>query len=147
MPSCSTSPFSRCTTRRPLPSPSSDDRDEPVAERAERVEALGARPLALGVLDVARREVVGAAVAAHVVERVGLGDPVPGAADLDRELGLGVDVRRLGRQHDRLARADQRVLELAEEQRRGGRLVAELRRVLRVVPADADDLHSVILTE
>ena len=32
----------------------------------------------------------------------------PRAADLDRELGLGVDVRRLGRQHDRLARARSR---------------------------------------
>ena len=82
-----------------------------------------------------------------MVERVVERDPVPAAADLDRELGLGVHVRRLGREHDRLARADQRVLELPEEQRLGGRLVAQLGRVLGVVPADADDLHSGILTE
>jgi hypothetical protein len=47
-------------------------------------------------------------------------------------------MRRLGRKHDRLARPDQRVLELAEEERRGGRVVAELGGVLGVVTPDAD---------
>ena len=56
-------------------------------------------------------------------------------------LSFGVDMRRLTRQDDGVARADQRVLELAEKQRRGGRLVAELGRVLRVVAPDANDLH------
>ena len=81
-----------------------------------------------------------------MVERVGLGDPAPARADLERELGLGVDVRRLGRQHDRVAVADQGVVELAEEERLRRRIVAELGRVLGVVSSDADDLHSEILT-
>ena len=36
---------------------------DPRAERAERVEALGPRPLAVGALQVARRDVVGDGVA------------------------------------------------------------------------------------
>jgi len=69
------------------------------------------------------------------------------AADLDRELGLRIDVSRLRRQDDRVPRPDQRVLELAEDERLGRRLVAELGCVLRIVPADADDLHEPILTD
>ena len=68
-------------------------------------------------------------------------------ADLDGQLGLGVDVGGLGREHDRRAGADQRVVELAEEQRLGRRVVAQFRGVLRIVPADADDLHAIILTQ
>ena len=49
-------------------------RHEPVAERAERVEALAARPLLVAVLEVPRRDVVRAAVARDEVERVVLGD-------------------------------------------------------------------------
>jgi len=81
-----------------------------------------------------------------VVERVGCVDSVTAAADLDRELGLGVDVRRLGRNDDRIARPDQRVLELAEDERLGRWLVSQLSRVLRVVEPDADDLHVLIFS-
>ncbi len=80
-------------------------------------------------------------------ERNVLRDPVPTDADLDRELGLGVDVGGLRRQHDRLARPDEGVLELPEQERRGGRVVAELGRVLCVVASDTDDLHRPILTQ
>ena len=116
------------------------------ADRAERVEALGARPLALGVLDVSRRQVVGAPVAAHVVESIAHCDPPAAGPDLDAQLGLSVHVRRLGGKHDRLVRSDQRVLELAEDERRRGRVVAELGGVLGVVAPDTDDLHGPILT-
>ena len=122
------------------------DRDELCAQRAKRVEALGARPLILAVLDVSRRHVVRAAVAADVVERRGLGDPPAGDSDLDRELGLRVHVSRFKRQDDRLARPDQRIRELAEDEGSLGRGVTELRRMLRVVSANANDFHSVILT-
>src|SRR5207248_7929944 len=96
--------------------------DELRAERTEGVEALRAEPLALRVLDVARGDVVCAPVAAHMVQRGTLRDPPAAAPDLDAQLGLGIDVRSLGGQHDRIARADQRVLELAEEERSRRRL-------------------------
>ncbi len=130
----------------PAPVAELGDGDALGADGAERVEALGARPLALGVLDVSRRQVVGAPVTAHVVEGVALGDPPAAGPDLDAQLGFRVHVRRLGRKHDRLARPDQCVLELAEEERRCGRVVAELGGVLGVVASDADDLHGPILT-
>src|SRR5207248_1641007 len=53
-------------------------------------------------------------------------------------------VRRLGRDDDRLARADQGVVELAEEERRRRRLVPELGGVRGVVASDANDLHAPI---
>ena len=118
-----------------------------VAERTERVESLRARPLALRVLDVPRRHVVRRAITADMVERIVDWNPVPAAPDLDRQLGLGVDVRRLRWDDDRVAGADQRVLELAEEQRLGGRLVTQFGCVLGVVPPDANDLHALILTQ
>jgi len=102
--------------------------------------------LILAVLDVSRRHVVRAAVAADVVERRGLGDPPAGDSDLDRELGLRVHVSRFKRQDDRLAGPDQRIRELAEDEGSLGRRVTELRRMLRVVSANANDFHSVILT-
>ena len=80
-------------------------------------------------------------------ECVRLGDPPPRTPDLDRELGLGIDMRRLERQHDRLAVADQGVLELAEEERLAGRVDAELGGMLGVVSTDANDLHAVILPD
>src|SRR5436190_17051131 len=120
-------------------------RNERFAERAEGVEPLAARPLLVAVLQVARRDVVRAAVAGDEVERVVLGDPAPGAADLDSELRLGVDVRRLRRDNDRLAAADQRVGELPEEERLRRRLPSRLPDVAQVVEAGAEDLHDAIL--
>jgi hypothetical protein len=81
-----------------------------------------------------------------VLERVVHRDAAAAAADLHGELGLRVDVRRLRRDRDRLARPDERVRELAEDERLGRQVVSELRRVIRIVPPDADDLHSAILT-
>ncbi len=119
-------------------------RHELRAERAERVEALRPRPLLVGALQVAGTDVVRAAVAGDEVERVVLVDAAAHPADLDRELGLGVDVRRFGRQHDRLARADQRRRELAEEQRLGRRLDPLLLDVGEVVEPGSDDFHAPI---
>jgi len=65
-----------------------------------------------------------------------------GAADLNRKLGLRVDVCRLRRQHNRLTGPDQGVVELAEEQRLGGWVVTEFGSMRGVVPADTDDLHA-----
>ena len=76
---------------------------------------------------------------------VSFANPAPGAADLDSELRLGVDVRRLRREHDRLAAADQRVGELPEEERLRRRLPSRLPDVAQVVEAGAEDLHDAIL--
>ena len=126
------------------PAPVAELRDghEAIAERTERVEALRPGPLALRVLDVPGRHVVRTAVPAHMLERPRLRDPAAADADLDTELRFGVHMRRLWRDDDRFARADQRVLELAEEQRLGRRIVAELGGVLRIVSPYADDLHA-----
>ena len=64
------------------------------AHRAERVERLAARPLAVAELDVARRHVVEARVAEDVVEGVRLRHPARGRPDDDGQLGLVVDLRR-----------------------------------------------------
>src|SRR5205085_4985119 len=109
------------------------------------VEPLAARPLLVAELQVARRDVVRAAVAGHELEYVVLGDPAPGAADLDGEFGLGVDVRGLGRQDDRLAGADHRVRELAEEERLRGRLAPRLPDVVEVIEAGTENFHRGIL--
>src|SRR5205823_12040382 len=90
-------------------------------------------------------DVVRAAVAGDELERVVLGDPAAGAPDLDGELGLRVDVGRLRWEDDRLARPDQRVLELAEEERLRRRLPARLPDVAQVVEPGAENFHRRIL--
>ena len=67
-------------------------RHQPRTERAERVEALAADPLAIAELEVARGDVVAAGVAEHVVERGCLGDLARPAPDDDSQLRLVVDL-------------------------------------------------------
>ena len=126
-PFCSTSPFSRCTTRSPLAVAELRTGTSSVAERAERVEALRPRPLVLRVLDVSRRHVVRAAVPAH---------------DARARAPRGSVGRRRRSRPQSSASASTCVdsggrtiaspgpirvfVELAEEQRLGGRLVTEL---------------------
>ena len=87
------------------------------------------------------RDVVEDRVAGDVVERVGLGDVPPAAADDHRELRLPVD--RLGdpRHLDRLAVGDERLREADEEVGLGEDVELRLRGVLGVVARDADDLR------
>ncbi len=122
-------------------------RGEAVAERAERVEPLCSRPLTLAVLDVSGRQVVRAAVAAHMRQRFALCDAAPANGDLDCELRLRVHVRRFRRQDDRIAGADECVLELPEQERFGGWVVSQFRGMFRIVPPGADDFHGPILTQ
>ena len=99
------------------------DLDELGPERAEGVQALGAHPLDVGELQVARGDVVGDRVAADVGERVLLGDVARFAVDHDRQLDLPVDA--LGQpagDPDLVAVADHRRRELAEHERLGRRL-------------------------
>ena len=91
-------------------------------------------------LKVARTHVVGTEVAAHRLERVLLRDALHARSDDDAELGLVVAFRDDGRDDDRLARADERVRPLGEEEGLRGDLHALLLRVVAVVETDADDL-------
>ena len=115
------------------------DLEHPRADRAERVEALGARPLPVGVLQVAGRHVVDADDARHRRARRRLVRGREPRADHHADFALVLDAPRGGRQHDRLAVADHGGGRLQEEQRALGHRVAELGGVRAVVSADADD--------
>ena len=127
----------------PAPSPSSADRDEAARRAGRRCRTplpASTACRSTGGRGPRRRSRSGSRRRSRA--RRPLGDPPAGAADLDGELGLGVDVGRLRRQHDRLAGPDQRVRELAEEERLGRRLEPLLADVRGVVEPGADDLHS-----
>src|SRR6478736_5630819 len=106
------------------------------ADGAERVGRLAARPLAVGELEVASRDVICDEVAAHGFERVLLGDVLDRLADHDAELGLVVALLDHGRDHDRIAGADQRGRVLREEEGSFGEIDSLLLGVVSVVEAD-----------
>ena len=111
------------------------------SDGTERVVALAPQPLVTHAqLLLPRGHIVGAAVAGDVIERVVVGDVLPAAADHDAQLRLVIEVAHAGRSHDVVVRADDGVVQLGEQDGAGGRLVAELARVLTVVASDADDL-------
>ena len=111
---------------------------DPRAERAEGVEALGARPLAVAALQVAGRDVVGDGVAEDDGQGVLGLDVLAEPADDDGELALVADLRGLRRHDDRVAGPDDGGVGHEEHHRLGGRLAAHLAGVVGVVPADAD---------
>ena len=114
--------------------------DEERAERRRARPRLARQPLVRLVLVVAHRDVVGDRVAGDRRQRLVAADAPHAAADHERQLGLVVDGLGLRRQHDRLARADQRVGELREQRRVVGQVVDALVDVRLVVEPDADDL-------
>src|SRR5204862_6940846 len=101
------------------------------AERAEGVEALGARELLVFFLQVARGDVVGAGVA----------EDRPLLADDDGQLAFVIDALRLRRADDRAVWRQDRAGRLQEDDRLGRRVVAQLLRMIRVVAPDRDDLR------
>ena len=133
---CATSPFSARLDRRRM----SDvelglDRG---AERAERVEALRARPLAVALLQVAGGDVV----ARSCSRRRSRERARPARSSRSRRSRRRARPRNrcccdCGGPDDRVARADHRGVRLEEQQRLGGRLVAHLGGVVAVVLADA----------
>ncbi len=112
------------------------------SEGAGRVEALRTGPLAVGLLPVARRQVVGDRVAEDVVEGVGGRHVLGDATDDGGELALEADEVRALRQHDGVAGPDHGGVGLEEQHRRGRHVVAELRGMVAVVAADADQLRA-----
>ena len=145
LPSSSTSPFTFCTTRSPLPSPSSEmgTHWEPTGQNVSKPFARAHWLSETGCFAPTGRW---RPVTAHVVEGVALGDPPAAGRDLDAQLGFRVHVRRLGRKHDRLARPIS-VFSNLPKRSGDGRVVAELGGVLGVVAPDADDLHGPILPD
>ena len=114
--------------------------DDERTGRREAVERLAARPLRLGVLDVARRDVVDDRVAPHVVERVLGSDILRGAPDDHAELGLVVDgLAERSRPGRRRVVPAQRVRPQREHRRGGVGLQSQLARVRGVVQADRED--------
>ena len=116
---CRVSPFTRSVIARSCGSGISSARDDPRAERAERVDRLAEREDAashLAPLDVARGDVVEDDVAGDVVHRLLRAEPLAVLADDHRELELVVEL--LGQVlgiDDRLVRADDRVDVLEED--------------------------------
>ena len=116
-------------------------RHQPRAHRAERVERLTAHELLVAELEIARRNVVQARVAADVLECLRLVHAPAGAPDDDCQLGLEVDrLRQPGIPADFRAGADHGSRELGEQNGVIGRIAAALARVLAVVHARGDDL-------
>jgi hypothetical protein len=114
--SWSGSPFSRWTMRRSPASPSSAT-ETSAGPSGQKVSNDFARSHWTSRCWRSRADVVRAGVGDDRVQRVVGGDPADASADHDRELGLGVDVAALRRQHDRLSGPVQRVRELGEQQR------------------------------
>jgi hypothetical protein len=114
---------------------------DPRPERARPVEPLRARPLIVGLLQVAERDVVPACVPEDVLERL-LGTDVPrDPSDHDGQLPLVVDPAADRQQPDRVPGTDHGGRGLEEHQRLLGHLHPELGRVRCVVLPDADDLR------
>ena len=111
------------------------------SHRAKRVEALGAPPLSVGLLKIARGDVVHDGVAANVRPYVFVRTDFSRAfADHDGQLAFEIHALRLRRNADRLARRDHRRRRLEKNQRLLRDLVAQLRCMFAIIAADADDL-------
>ena len=133
------SPLRRVSRLRPASRSSSIAHDR--ADGTEGVEAFGARPLIVLILQVAGGHVVGKREAAHEITPGSAGPEVArAAADDDGELAFKVDALRDGRQADRAAGREQRRWRLEEDQGFGGHFVPELADVSAIVAADTDDL-------
>ena len=88
----------------------------PGTEWAERVEAFGARPLAVGLLQVAGGDVIPDGVAQHIVPRR-LGSGVPSAfADDHHQLRFMLHLLGLRRKQDGAPRSEDRGRRLEEDQ-------------------------------
>ncbi|KAJ8561619.1 hypothetical protein ON010_g8061 [Phytophthora cinnamomi] len=121
-------------------------RHEHGAQRAEGVEGLGAAPLAAALLALpaARRDVVGARVAAHEAQRLVLRHVATGLLEHHGQLALVVDLGRArghAGDHHGVVRVLQRVDALGEEHGELGLGHIGLLGVFAVVEADAQDLR------
>ena len=112
--------------------------DDPRPHRAEGVVAFGPHPLAVLLLLIARRHVVGDRVAQDVLSSPGCGNILAGPADHHGQFAFVMDRMGIGRQLDRGIGADDRGIGLEEDHRFLRRSTAHLRGVRGVVLAHAD---------
>lgn len=112
----------------------------PWADRAERIEPLGPGPLRLAALQIARGHVVDAGDAGDGGQRLGCARAADPPAEHDPDFGFVLDPGGLRRQDDRVAVADHGGGRFEEEQRLLRDYIPKLRRVVVVIPPDADDL-------
>src|SRR5262249_43941640 len=111
------------------------------ADGTEGVEGLGAGPLSVLLLQIPRRHVVGAAEPGERFPAVFLAPTLDLLSDDESELSFVVDTRRVGRQHDIPAAANERGRGFQEQERLLiGSFVAELFGVFSVIAPDRDDL-------
>src|SRR5579872_2951211 len=110
-------------------------------QRAKSIEAFGARELHVFFLQVARGDVVPAGEAADDIAPSCTRDVLRALADDDRQLAFVIDALRLLRTEDRPFMRQQRGRRLQKNDRVGRNVVAELFRMVGVVPSDADDLR------
>ena len=112
---------------------------DPGAQRAGRVEALAARPLAVLVHHVAGRQVVADRVAEDDVDNFAHRNVLGQRLDDDSEFALGEDPLGPLRQHDGIAGSNHRRVGLDEQDRVAGVLDPFRARRVPVLP-DANDL-------
>ena len=106
----------------------------------KRVEAFGPRELHIGLLQVARGNVIHAGIPEDIFESVvGVGQMRTAAPDHNSKLRFMFDALRVDGQHNRFARTDDRRRRLEEDHRVFREFVAEFGGVCRLVPADTDN--------
>nr|GEU28106.1 putative aminotransferase [Tanacetum cinerariifolium] len=120
-------------------------RDQPRADRAERVAALALVPLR-AAFELVRplRHVVDHAVAGHVLERIVFRDVLRAGADDDPELHFPIGLPGPLGQHDRIVGARQRGDRLQEHDRLLGQRHLGFGRVVGVIEADADEFADML---
>ena len=93
----------------------------------------------VGLLQITRRDVVGAGVTQHDLVNTIFRYIAAESPDHHRQLGLVIDPLGLPRQSDGLPRTDHRGAGLEEDHRLCRHLVAHFLGVLRIVASDGDD--------
>src|SRR5580704_13972436 len=114
------------------------------ANGTKGIEAFGARELHVAFLEVACGDVVQAAIAKQIGERiVGVLELRTAPANDKGQLAFVFDALRLGRQNNRLAGPDDRGRRLKKNQRLLGHLIAKFCGVRRVVAPDTHNFSRI----
>src|SRR5258708_33185836 len=111
------------------------------ADGTKRVEAFGAGELDVTLLKVARSDVVEARVAEEIGQGIiGVAELRTAEADNDGELAFVLDAPGIGREHDRLVRADDGRRGVKKEEWRFGDHVCQVGGGRGVISAHANGL-------
>ena len=113
---------------------------DPRTEGAEGIEAFGARPLTVSLLQVAGSDVIADGVTENIFLGAFCGDVLRALADDHHQLAFMFHLFRLRRQDDMVSGRDDGRGRLEEDQRHLRHLVPEFLGVLHVIASHADDL-------